>query len=169
MQRRTLLALGVGSAAVLAVVGGAQALLEPGLEGDARLGAAGRSVFRAVARAVLDGMLPPDGAARDAALDAHLQRLDATIAGLPAAMRAELSQLIALLAGAAGRRGLAGLSEPWAEASVADLQAALQSMRTSSFDLRQQTYHALRDLTNGAWFADPHTWSSIGYPGPRAI
>ena len=165
MKRRTLLQLGLGGAAVLALGGGGIALIQPGLEG-ARLGIAGRAVFRAVARAVLDGMLPAEPIARAAALEAHQQRLDVTISGLSAASRAELSQLLALLGTAAGRRVLAGLSASWNDASITELQAALQSMRTSSLELRQQAYHALRDLTNAAYFADPGTWSQIGYPGP---
>ncbi len=43
---------------------------------------------------------------------------------------------------------------------------ALQSMRQSSLALRQQAFHALRDITNAAYFAHASTWSAIGYPGP---
>ena len=166
MQRRSLLKLGFLGAAVLAVAGGGLALIRPGLDGG-RLGAVGRDVFGAIARAVLDGLLPVDTAARDATLVAHLQRLDATLSGLPAATRAELSQLLALLGSAAGRRAVAGLASDWPAAGVAELQSALQSMRTSRLELRQQAYHALRDLTNAAYFAGPRTWTSIGYPGPK--
>ena len=35
--------------------------------------------------------------------------------------------------------------------------------------LRQQAYHALRDLTNAAHYADPQIWALMGYPGPRAV
>ena len=27
----------------------------------------------------------------------------------------------------------------------------------------------LRDITNGAYFADRSTWAAIGYPGPREL
>jgi hypothetical protein len=168
MQRRTLLKLGVGAAAVLAVAGGGIALLRPGLV-DGRLAPAGREVFHAVARGVLDGMLPDDPDARDQALQAHLQRLDDTIAGFPAATQAELSQLLALLASTAGRFALAGLRTAWPQATVGELQGALQSMRTASLDLRQQAYHALRDLTNAAYVADASVWSRLGYAGPSSI
>lgn len=167
MQRRSLLALGLGSAAVLAIAGGGFALIAPALDGD-RLGKGARRVFRAVARVVLDGMLPQEPALREAALDGHLLRLGATIAGFPAATRTELSLLIALLDSMPGRRALARLASDWPDASAAELQSALQSMRESSLELRQQAYHALRDLTNAAYFADPQTWALIGYPGPRA-
>ena len=168
MQRRRLLTLGLASAAVLAVAGGGAALWQPGWA-DGRLSAAGRRVFRAVARAVLDGTLPSEASARGAALDAQLQRLDATLQAFPAATQAELSQLLALLSAAPGRLAIAGLSASWDDATVPDLQSALQSMRTASLALRQQAYHALRDLTNAAWYAEPSAWAALGYPGPRVV
>lgn len=168
MQRRTLLKLGIGAAAVLAVAGGGIALMRPGVV-DGHLSNETLPVLHAVARAVLDGSLPADAAAREKALHAHLKRLDDVIAGLPAAVQGELSQLFALLATAPGRIGLAGLMTPWPDATVADLSAALQDMRLSKIALRAQAYHALRDLTNAAYFADPATWTLLGYPGPTAI
>ncbi|HJV62721.1 MAG TPA: hypothetical protein VJ743_17365 [Albitalea sp.] len=168
MQRRTLLKLGIGAAAVLAVAGGGIALLRPGLV-NGRMTPASTTVFSAVARAVLDGALPQDAGASDAAIAAHLQRMDDTLAAFPAATQAELSQLLALLSSTAGRVGFVGLRSDWPQASVQDIQDALQSMRTSRLALRQQAYHALRDLTNAAYFADPQTWPLLGYPGPRVI
>lgn len=126
-------------------------------------------VFEAVGRAVLDGSLPADPDARQRALQAHLGRLDGVLAGFPATVQGELSQLLAILAAAPGRVAFAGLYTDWASASVADIQSALQGMRHSSLALRQQAYHALRDLTNAAYYADPSTWPMMGYPGPRAL
>lgn len=160
--------LGIGTAALLVVAGGGVALLRPGLI-DGRLAPAGREVLHAVARAVLDGVLPVDAGARAAALEAHLKRVDEAIAVFPSATQAELSQLLALLGSAPGRLALAGLMTAWPQAQTSDVQRALQSMRTASLDLRQQAYHALRDLTNAAFFADPVAWPSLGYPGPVAI
>ena len=168
MQRRTLLKLGFGAAALLAVAGGGVALLRPGLV-NGRMTPESRAVFHAVARAVLDGSLPADPAARDAALAAHMQRLDDELAGFPATLHAELSQLLALLSSTPGRLALAGLRSDWPDASVAELQQALQDMRTSRLALRQQVYHALRDLTNGAYYADPSVWPLMGYPGQRPV
>jgi hypothetical protein len=168
MQRRSFLKLGVGTAAVLALAGGGIALLRPGLE-NGHLTPAGRAVFEAVGRAVLDGSLPIDAAQRRAALDAHLQRLDDAIAAFPAAVQSELSQLITVLAAAPGRVMLAGLRTDWPQASIQDIQTALNAMRYSSLALRQQAYHALRDLTNAAYYADLSTWALMGYPGPRAL
>jgi hypothetical protein len=168
MQRRRFLRLGLGATAVLAVAGGGVAWWGPGVVGG-KLGAAGRKVFAAVARGVLDGMLPTDRLARHQALQAHLSRLDATVAAFPSATQAELSRLLGLLALAPGRLALAELWVPWDEADAAQIQRALQGMRTSSLSLRQQAFHALRDLTNAAYFADPSTWTLLGYPGPVDI
>jgi hypothetical protein len=168
VQRRHFLRLGLASAAVLVVAGGSIALVQPGFA-DGRLTDAGRRVFRSVGRAVLDGSLPGDAAQREAALDAQLTRLDTAIAAFPPATIAEISQLLALLAIAPGRLGLAGLQPDWHDASTAQVQAALQGMRHASLSLRQQAYHALRDLTNAAWYAEPSSWVQIGYPGPRDL
>lgn len=168
MQRRTLLKLGLGSAAVLAVAAGGLAWLHPGIE-NGKLSPAGRGVFEAVARAVLDGVLPVERSDAEQALAAHLGRMEGTIAALPAHARGELSQLLAILAAPPGRLTLAGLATPWDRAEAAELQASLRAMRDSALTLRQQAYHALRDLTNAAYFSDPSAWPALSYPGPRAI
>lgn len=59
MQRRTLFKLGIASAAVLPIAGGAAALLQPGLRGG-RLSSTGREVFAAAGRAILDKGLPAE-------------------------------------------------------------------------------------------------------------
>jgi hypothetical protein len=168
MQRRTLLRVGLGGALLLGLGGGGLALLRPGVR-DGRLTQGGRIVFAAVARAVLDGVLPPSPGAQAAAVDALLQRLDVTLGGLSAHAQAEVSQLLALLGSTPGRMALCGLDVDWSVARIGAVQAALETMRVSTFDLRQQAYHALRDLTNAAYFADPGTWGLLGYPGQRAL
>jgi hypothetical protein len=168
MQRRTLLKLGATSAALLAIVGGTAALIQPGLERGA-LTAAGREVFRAVGLGVLDKTLPEQAAAKEAALTALMSRIDVLISALPQHAQAELSQLLSILASGTGRRALAGLGMPWANASATDVQAALQDMRLSSLAVRQQAYAALHDITAGAYFSEPATWVLLGYPGPLAI
>src|SRR3954465_12837028 len=124
MQRRSLLKLGLGAAAVLAITGGTLSWLRPGLV-DGRLTDTSRPVFEAVARAVLDGSLPAEPGQRRVALAAHLGRLDGTLSALPPATRAELSQLLALLATTPGRTALAGLHAEWSLAGTPQLQEAL--------------------------------------------
>ena len=130
MQRRSLLKLGFISAAVLAVTGGAIALLRPGLQ-DGKLSHASRDVFASVGRAVLAGTLPSEASANQMAVSRLLDRIDALTVSLAPHAQQELSQLLGLLATSPGRLTVAGLSPGWRDASVVDVQAALQSMRFS--------------------------------------
>jgi hypothetical protein len=169
MQRRRLLQLGLGAGALLAVAGGGMALVHPGLVNGATLSPRSREVMAAVARGVLEGSLPAESPAREQALQAHLLRVQHTIAGLPGSAQRELSLLLALLGSAPGRVALAGLSADWSEASVPQLQSALQQMRLSSLALRQQAFLALRELTNASYYADASAWPLLGYPGPTPV
>lgn len=170
MQRRTLLGFGLAGSLAVAVFGGTAAWMTraPAWR-SGTLTPAGRHVFSAVARAVLDGSLPTDPVLQSTALDAHLARLTSALAALPSFTQSQVDELVSLLAMPTGRRLLARLTPAWQEASNEAVQAALQSMRVSNWALRRQAYHALRDLTQGAYFADPATWPTLGYPGPRAI
>jgi hypothetical protein len=168
MRRRSLLALGAVSAAVLAVGGGTIALLQPGLR-EARLSPAGRDVFAGASRGLLDGSLPGPGTGLAHALEGLLERIDGLIAALPPHAQSELSQLLALLSSTAGRRVLAGLADPWPDASVGDIQQALQGMRVSGLSLKQQAYQALHDIVGSAYFSDARTWGLLGYPGPLKL
>ena len=168
MQRRTLLTFGAVSAAVLLVAGGAAAWLQPGWQRGA-LGPVGREVFTAIGRAVLDQSLPAQAGARELALKGLLGRVNALIGALPPHTQSELSQLLSLLGSTAGRRTLAGLATPWAQATVSQIQIALQGMRVSSLALRQQAYAALHDITAAAYFSDESSWPMLGYPGPLEI
>lgn len=169
MQRRTLLKLGVAGSATLALVGGGAALFYEPAWRNGRLTETGRRVLGAVARAVLDGSLPAEAGPQQAAIAAHLDRLDAALRTMPPATQREVGDLLALLALPPGRLALAGLATDWARAEVAQIQAAMQAMRRSRLALRQLAYHALRDLTHAAYFADSATWAQLGYPGPTRI
>lgn len=169
MKRRTLLGLGVATGALLTVAGGGVALMYEPAWRNGRFEPSGRRVLAAVARAVLDGSLPAEPADQLASVEAHLGRMDAAVRAMSPHTQGEIANLLALLAMPPGRLALAGLASPWPEAAVADLHAALQSMRQSSLLLRRQAYSALRDLTHAAYFSDPSTWPALRYPGPRAL
>lgn len=168
MQRRSFLKLGIGSAVVLAIAGGAVALIQPGLV-QGKLSAGARNVFAGAARALLDGSLPTDPTAQQAAINALLNRIDDLTLGLPPHTQSELSQLLSLLDSTAGRVALVGLGSDWASASVAQISTALQGLRESRMALREQTYSALHDIVGGSYFAGPENWALMGYPGPRTI
>ena len=155
--------MGIVTGALLAAAGGTVALLSPGRR-NGKLTDAGRAMFAAVAKAVLGPLLPPGEP-----VQAHLDRVQATIAGMPPAMQAELDEQVTIVSSAPGRIALVGLNTGWETATEGQLTAALQAMRSSSLALRQQAFHALRDITNASYFADPTTWAAIGYPGPRAV
>jgi hypothetical protein len=115
---------------------------------------------------MLDGSLPAGEPAVAAELQGLLARIDRLVASLPPHAQAELSQLLALLGSAGGRRALAGLGHA---APLARRQEALQAMRVSGVALRQQSYQALHEIVGSAYFSEPATWRSLGYPGPLPI
>lgn len=143
-------------------------MLQPGLR-QGKLTPAAQTIFSSVARAILDRTLPSEQLDKQRALAGLLQRIDDLVQAFPPHVQAELSQLLGLLATAAGRRTLAGLASDWQSASVTDMQEALQSMRVSRLALRQQSYHALHDIVGAAYFSDASTWPALGYPGPVHI
>ena len=166
MNRRRWLQLGVGSAVLLGLAGTGVALLRPGLV-EGKLSPDARVLMRKVALSVLDGLWPENAVQREARLDQQLAQVEANIAAFPADVRAQLGQVLSLLSSGAGRLALTGLKTDWAEASVAEVQAVLDGMRLSGLDVRQQIYHALRDLNCLVFFSDASNWPQVGYPGPR--
>jgi hypothetical protein len=169
MQRRTVLGIGVVGAAVLVLAGAGAAWLYQPAWRDARLLPAGRRVLAGVARAVLDGSLPDADPARAEAIDGHLSRTESMLRMLPPHTQHEVARLLALLDVPPMRVALTGLRADWQQAPVGELQAALNSMRTSSSVMRRQVYAALRELTHAAYFADAATWPLLGYPGPTPL
>ena len=168
LQRRTLLKLGIASAVVLAVAGGAVALMQPGLQ-NGKLSQDARLVFSRIGQAILAGTLPAEAGPNQIAINALLERVDAFIAGTPEHVQAELSQLLGLLGTAAGRRGVVGLSPGWHDATVPEITAALQAMRVSSVSLRVQAYQALHDIVSVSYFSGQESWAVLGYPGPKTV
>ena len=167
-QRRTFLKLGIASAIVLAVAGGAVALMKPGLI-EGKISPSTRLILTQVAQGLLAGSLPADAAARQRILDGMMARTDTFIAGLPPHVQAELSQLFGLLATAAGRRGLVGLSATWEAATVDEIVSALQAMRGSGMELRIQAYQGFHDLVCVPYFSGEESWDLLGYPGPLSL
>jgi len=88
------------------------------------------------------------------------------VLGLPLATQKEVQDLFGLLALGPARRLLAGVAGGWEQADPQQVAAFLTSWCTHSLQTLQVGYHALHDLIMGAWYADPSTWETIGYPGP---
>ena len=166
-SRRSFLKIGVAGAFTLAAGGALYRLAHPpgspnrfALEGPAQ------TVLNAVIPVMLGPVLPAEPAARVAALTAASQRVRDAVLGLPLATQKEVQDLFGLLALGPARRLLAGVAGGWEQADARQVTAFLQSWRTHSLQTLQVAYHALHDLIIGAWYADPSTWDSIGYPGP---
>jgi hypothetical protein len=170
MERRRLLKVGAATAAALTLAAGASWwLTDAPRSAQGRFSAAAQQLFLAVGGSVLEGLLPTAESIRAEALQGWLGRLEATVAGLPPGVQAELDQLALLLTSAPGRLALTGLRTPWAQATPVQLTAALQGLQQSRLPLKQQLFHALRDLSNAAYFSAPQTWASLGYPGPLKV
>lgn len=169
LSRRRFLAVGAGSAAILAVAG--WWALRPGRPADGfrALDEEAAAFVTALVPAVLAGSLPRDGAARQAAVGETVAAFDRAVSGLTPAVQAELVQLFALVAVAPARRLLAGVSRPWNEASVEEVSAFLSGWRHGRLDLMRAGYQALTQLVLAAWYGNPASWAGIGYPGAPAL
>ena len=162
LSRRTLLKLGIIGAATLASAGGIYRLSRSRASAPFILTGEAQAALQAMIPAILKDALPAD----PAAISTATKQVQDAIASLPLATQKEVQDLFALLAFVPARRLLAGLENSWEQASIAQVNAFLQSWRTHRFTVLQTAYHALHDLILGAWYADESTWHAIGYPGP---
>ena len=165
-NRRSFLKAGALGALVLAAGGGIyRAVHTPParrfvLDGEAR------AALGAIVPAMLAGALPLDPAARKAAVAGTIEGVHVAISKLPLPVQKEVQDLFGLLALAPARRLLTGVSGGWAHADPDQVSAFLQDWRLHRFALLRTAYGALHDLSLGAWYAQPASWSAIGYPGP---
>ncbi|KQQ89042.1 hypothetical protein [Massilia sp. Leaf139] len=165
-KRRSFLKAGLLGAFVLAAGGGIyRAVHTPApqrfvLDGEAR------SALAAIVPAMLAGALPTQPDERRTALAATIEGVHAAISNLPLAVQKEVQDLFGLLALAPARRLLTGVTKGWTQADPNEVAAFLQDWRLHRFALLRSAYGALHDLTLGAWYAQPASWSAIGYPGP---
>jgi len=170
LSRRTFIKAGVVGAAALATAAWLRGPHAPaGRPGRRALDADGEAIFAAVAPVLLDGALPSDKSARDAALARTLDGIDTAIAGLSPHAQAELGQLIALLALPPVRYGIARVSDAWTVAPAPQVRRFLDNCRASRFTLMRAAYDALHALTYAAWYGSADSWPAIGYPGPPPI
>jgi hypothetical protein len=165
--RRSFLKIGVIGALTLAA-GGAiyRVAYPPAQPGQFVLDGEARAVLLAVVPSMLGTAVPTEAAARAAAIDTVIARIDAAIHGLPLATQKEVRDLFGLLALAPARRFLAGVPDSWQQATPRQVDAFLDSWRTHRIGMLVTAYQALHDLILGPWYADPAHWEAIGYPGP---
>jgi hypothetical protein len=166
-NRRTFLKVGALAALTLAAGGGVYRYTHPpGPQRRFVLDGEAKAALNAIVPAMLAGMLPQEAPARALAVSATIERVHQAIGGLPLNAQKEVQDLFGLLALAPARRLLTGVSGGWTNASVEQVTSFLQEWRFHRIDMLQTAYHALHDLIIGSWYADPSSWSAIGYPGP---
>jgi len=165
-SRRSFLKAGALGALVLAAGGGIYRATQPPTSQRFVLDGEARAALGAIVPAILAGALPADVAQRKAAIAATVDGVHAAISNLPLAVQKEVQDLFGLLALAPARRLLTGVSGGWTHAGESEVAAFLQDWRLHRFALLRTAYGALHDLALGAWYAQPASWSAIGYPGP---
>lgn len=166
LTRRRLIFAGVAGTAVLVAahwLKPASTVNAPVLSADAA------DVMRAIVPALLDGALPDSPVERRAAIEDTVSAVGVAIGGLPPAAREELSTLFALLAFAPVRVAFAGIDVGWRDADMTTTNAFLVRLQKSRWSVKRTAYDALHQLTFAAWYANPRTWPSIGYPGPPLL
>jgi len=166
VPRRSFLKIGVAGACTLAAGGALYRLAHAPSASRFALDGKALTVLNAVIPVMLGPVLPVAAEARALALSGASARVRDAVLGLPLATQKEVQDLFGLLALGPARRLLAGVRGDWEQADPANVAAFLHSWRTHSLQTLQVAYQALHDLIIGAWYADPATWESIGYPGP---
>jgi hypothetical protein len=178
--RRNFLKVGLGGAAVLAVLRVAHGPYLPvvtpavaaGVQAHklAVLSAHEAAVLAAIAPVMLGwAAVASPATAND--IDERSARVvagvDRAVAGLPLPVQAEVHDLFNLLGLAPARWLATGLRKPWHEASAEDISTFLARWRFSRIGLLQAGYHALHELIAAAWYGDLDNWKVAGYAPPR--
>lgn len=133
---------------------------------DDKLTEHGRDVLRGLAIGMVGPMLPTEAKAREAALEAHLERIEMFMNGLPTFLRGEISAVLGLLGNLPTRKMLTGLGKRWGEASEAEIADAIETMRMNPLPSTRLTYQVVRSVTCMVFFTNPTNWPQAGYPGP---
>lgn len=173
-SRRSLLKLGVVATAVLGTVGvsaglaGCHRSVEATAQGYRFLRDADVVLLRALIPVVLDGAMPASAADAATRTQEILRRLDIACLRLDLPPQQQLKKLFDLLNFSLTRRFVAGVSAPWAEASVQAIQTFLEKWRNSSFAMLNSGQRVLVNLIAASNFGIPASWPTSGYPGPLA-
>ena len=126
------------------------------------------ALARAVIRSFLSGILPAEAAANRQAVEQTLAAADRYFAALSPATQGEARQALGLVS-LAPVRWLLGVWSPWTRAGEAQVQAALEALRTSRFVTARQIFQLLSGMATVGWYGQPASWAAIGYPGPPTV
>lgn len=169
ITRRQLIKTGIAGSVVLLAAGWLTAP-EVDVVSDVAAPASARLTFLQAADAqIIRSIAPVMLGVADLPLADIVHGVDVAISNLLPAVQQELRQLFDLLGNRWGRRWLAGVSSPWAQAQPLDIAAFLRRWQLSPLLLLRTAYQALHSLISAAWFGNPASWSALGYQQPAQI
>lgn len=94
-----------------------------------------------------------------------LKALDNLINTLQDYSRSQLMLLLDVMQSAPIRLAMGAPWSTWSEAKPEDIDAFLQSWKTSMIPLKRMGYGSLIKLISISWYSQPETFVSTGYPG----
>lgn len=172
ISRRDFLQLGTGASAMLMVGSGVATLTGCSRQPDT---ANGYKVLRkddlyflgAIAPAILTTMGYP-GSLKAEGRSRLLHKLDDIMLMLQHHTRKQLILMLDLMNSAPTRLAAGGPWHPWYEASLEDSERFLTSWRHSPLALKRMGYSGITKLLCLAWYSQPESYETSGYPGPPA-
>ena len=124
-----------------------------------------REILAAILPVMLYGSLPKN----DDALRSAIEGFDIAIAGLTPSVQSEIAQLFTILRVPPLRMIATGIMRPWHVASQEEIARFLNGWRYSKITSLRSAYDALHQLSYAAWYGNPQSWPSTGYPGPPKL
>jgi hypothetical protein len=167
--RRQFIKVGLAGTAVLAAVRWLEDARADPAPNHRFLDTTGVVMIATIVPVVLEGELPEDVPARARAIREVVEGFDRAVTGLSLAVQAEVDQLLGVLRFAPARLAFTGLWAPVEESTDDEIKAFLTRWRHSRFDIQRAGYQALTQLIQAAWYDNPDSWATIGYPGPPRL
>ncbi len=165
VTRRTVLAGVVGTGVMGAVAGTTLATLPTVVPADLPTLRVFDPRAAAILAAVASTLCPGGDGLPDASAVDVTGKVDRLLASMHPAVVDELSVLLRLLDSALFGLLLDGRARPFTACDVAARAAGLERWRTSRIPQRRTGYRALHGLIAAAYWSDPRTYSTTGYPG----
>jgi hypothetical protein len=132
------------------------------------LAVAEAKLFRAIAPALLSGLLPTNPAEREDGLNRLVDAISISVSSLSSDGREQLARLLAALDFRLTRWLLTDLWKPLHEASVDEINGFLDNWRHSPTGRFNFAYRTLTKLVCSNWYQMPRNYAQSGYPGPPA-
>ena len=116
--------------------------------------------------AIADRLCPSSPDAPTASQLGVAEAIDTTVSRMDPATAKEFRQLLALFENAAFGFIFNQTFQPFTACSPATQDRVIEGWRLSAVAVRRSGYRALAGLCLAAYWANPKSWSLVGYPGP---